>query len=342
MAKTGNKDFFSRVGTSPRRGETAKSDPIPPAATPGGLPVLEATGAKRWASRHDTFWGAASTFDELPAGLYRCGHAEGVGPILTRQTVAADDLLELPDDAGVEIIAEFTRFWELEEAFKRRGFTHKRGYLMWGPPGSGKTSVVQLLIKRLINTHQGVVLLLDHPGLAAICLQTLRQIEERRPVVAVLEDLDALVQRYGENEWLALLDGEAQVGRIAFLATTNYPERLDLRFVDRPSRFDTVRFLGMPGQAARRAYLAAKEPSLADEGVLDEWVRVSDGFSLAHLKELIIGVRCFGQPLEDVAARLREMQECRPNSERAPDKPTWGMLGRAGNGRGLDQGETAR
>jgi len=352
MATPGNQEFFERVGTDVRRGgslrdeaavashkgrpaETSCEPPSTPHVTAGGG-AMRAAGVKRWAALHDAFWGATQTHDELPPGLYRCGVAQDVGPVLRRQAVETDDLLELPDDAGTEIIGEFTRFWELEAEFAKRGFTHKRGYLLWGPPGSGKTSTLQLLIKRLIAAHQGIVLLLDHPDVAARCLQMVRQIEARRPVVAVLEDLDALVRRHGENEFLALLDGEAQIGRIVFLATTNYPERLDRRFIDRPSRFDTIRYLGMPGAAPRRAYLAAKEPSLVEEGAIDEWVKVSDGFSLAHLKECIIAVRCFGRPLEEVVARLEEMRRRHPNSEQAPDKPSWGMLGQA-NGRDRDE-----
>lgn len=319
--------FFERVGTtvkSARRREAGIEWSLAGAAptqAPPMVPLAPTTGAKRWAANHDTFWGATQTYDALPAGLYRCEVAPNVGPVLLRQRVETDSLLELPDDAAGSIIREFETFWKIEEEFNKRGFLHKRGFLLWGPPGSGKTSAVHLLVKRLIRDYDGVVLFLDQPQVAAQCLQMARSIETKRPMIAIMEDLDALVSKYGEHEYLALLDGEAQVGNIVFLATTNYPEMLDRRFVDRPSRFDTVRFIGMPSADARRTYLIAKEPSLAESAdELAQWVDQSDGFSVAHLKEMIVAVRCFGQPLAEVVERLGEMQARRPTSGDAPDR----------------------
>lgn len=62
----------------------------------------------------------------------------------------------------------------------------------------------------------------------------------------------------------------------------------------------------MPTAAARRHYLAHKEPDLTAEE-LDAWVAISDNFSIAHLRELIILVKCFGASLEEAASRLRAM-----------------------------------
>lgn len=329
--------FYDRVGTRPMHGGENQIVPMPPQAV--GNPSLRQIsdsvtqlGCSRWAERGDNFYGVGETREALPPGLYRCSNLEMIGPALTKQRVETDSLLELPDDAGAEILAEFQTFWRIAHKFRERGFLHKRGFLLWGPPGSGKTSQLQLMVKRLIEDLKGIVLLLDHPGLAAACLQMARKIEPHRPMIAIMEDMDALVRKFGENEYLSLLDGEAQVDNIVFLGTTNYPEHLDRRFVDRPSRFDTIRYIGMPSSDARRLYLSTKEPSLQDEE-LELWVKASDGFSVAHLKEMIIAVRCFEQPLDKVVARLEEMQARKPTSEESPDRMPMGFAnGRLGNG----------
>ena len=340
----GEGDFYERVGT--RHGDRRDRAPSPPdapmAAMEGGGTLVFADaaqqlGVSRWAERGDAFYGVGETRAELPAGLYRSVELPHIGPALMRQRIETDNLLELPDDAVASLIAEFNQFWEIGDKFRERGFLHKRGFLLWGMPGGGKTSGLMLMAKRLVDNQGGIVILLDHPRLAACCLQMARKIEPKRPMIAIMEDLDALVGKFGENEYLALLDGEAQVDNICVLATTNYPEYLDPRFTDRPSRFDTIKEVGMPSAAARRVYLLAKEPKLEADGDIDAWVTASDGFSVAHLKELIIAVKCFGQPLEGVVKRLSAMRERRPHSEDSRDRRRMGIL----SGRALSNGMPA-
>lgn len=286
---------------------------------------------KRWSASNDVFRGAAKTYNELPSGLYRTDCDAHGNPLLVKQKHETDGLLELPDDASLGILSEFDDFWARRQDFKDRAFLHKRGFILWGPPGSGKTSCVNLLIKRLIKDSNGVVLFLDNPVIGGMCLRMLRMIEPDRPIVAIMEDIDALVVRHSEHEYLALLDGEAQVDRICFVATTNYPERLDRRFCDRPSRFDTVQYIGMPSAIAREAYLTAKEPSLVGRD-LARWVSETDGFSLAHLKELIIAVKCLGQPFEKALDRLEAMRVARPTSDDEPTRRKAGFLPKIANG----------
>jgi energy-coupling factor transporter ATP-binding protein EcfA2 len=314
-------EFMAKVGAEARQQSSTGVDRcVPDVPQEVGVDSVRkiATGAREWANSDDKYWGATQTFESIPSGLYRTGIAPELGPFLTKVPVETDNLIEFPDSASFDIVEEFRTFWEIEDRFRKRGFLHKRGYLLWGPPGSGKTSTLQILMKKLIQDHDGIVLMLDSPTTAQHCFLMLRNIEPKRPVVAVLEDIDALVHTYGENEFLALLDGEAQVDNIVFVATTNYPERLDLRFVNRPSRFDTIKFIGMPSAEARRMYLSTKEPELAPDE-LDEWVAKSDGFSVAHLKEMIVAVKCFGRPLDEVVDRLDAMAARQPKSEDNPE-----------------------
>lgn len=280
--------------------------------------VTSAEGAeRRWSTNSNIFWAAAPTADRLPAGLYKPTMSD-MGPMLVKILCDTDELIELPDTATLYVLDEIERFWKLEPEFKKRGFLHKRGVLLWGPPGSGKTAAITLLVKAIMDQYEGIALFVGDPELAGACLQMIRHIEPARPIICILEDLDALVTQYRESQYLALLDGESQVDNVAFIATTNYPEVLDRRFTDRPSRFDTIKEIGMPTDIARRAYLKVKEPSLT-EPELDQWVKASVGYSVAHLRELIILCKCFQKPLETAVKILDDMRESLPNSGRATD-----------------------
>ena len=328
-------DFFDKVGTQRdlHRQQaratpnyqyatvTASLAPVPDAVEVIQLPT--AIKLRRWNQNDDMYWPAHETVQTLPAGFYRFNHQPNIGEHLMRVDVTLDGLIRLPDTATEAVLAEFTKFWGMRDKFESRGYVFKRGYLLHGPAGSGKTSSLMQMAADIIDQHGGIVCQIDHPGLSAVCLSMIRKIEPNRPIVAIMEDLDTLVEQHGENAFLALLDGETQVNGICYIATTNYPERLDRRFVDRPSRFDTVRYIGMPSPAARRAYLKTKEPSLTDDELRD-WVSQTDGFSVAHLREAVILVKCFDQPLKDAIKRLEAMR-VRPKSDDDPARPIFGI-----------------
>lgn len=263
--------------------------------------------ASCWAQSGNSFFPVNDVVKSVPSGAYRCQVSDR-GPYLEKMKINIDSLLSLPDSSTEVLLKEFNQFWGLQDSFKKRGFTFKRGMLMWGPPGSGKTSAVWQMTKRIVEDQDGIVVFVENPQVAIWCLTLLRRIEPVRPIITVMEDIDTIIAQYGEHALLALLDGEFQIDNVVHVATTNYPQLLDKRFIDRPSRFDTIMKVGMPSGLARRMYFRSKEPELSEETV-ERWVRRSDGYSVAHLREICIAINCFNQSEDAVFERLDKMRQ---------------------------------
>ena len=242
----------------------------------------------------------------LPAGIYKAERHINE-PILKPVTLNTDAPIAIPGSVAEKISKEVSHFWTLSTKYDEMGVLHKRGILMYGPPGSGKTSTAVTVARKVVE-DDGVVFVLAgddfHQLKQGILL--LRKREERRPVLVLFEDLDNLVEDGYEEMFLSFLDGEDQVNHIAFLATTNSLEALGERIINRPCRFDVVLEVGMPTLTERIAYLTAR---LKDEQEAKKWAKETDGMSLAHLREMVVGVKCMGETHTDVLKRLRSMMD---------------------------------
>jgi hypothetical protein len=312
-------EFMDQIGNMPQSGK--RGGDLPAAAEASAHWAQQLAAASCWAQSGNAFFPVTEVVDTVPAGAFRCCLSDR-GPYLEKMPVNIDNLLKLPDSATERLLAEFVQFWKLRAAFDKRGFTFKRGLLMWGPPGSGKTSAVWQMTERLIKDQGGIVIFIENPQVAVLCLNTLRRIEPKRPVITVMEDIDTIIQHHGEHLLLAILDGEFQTNNVVHLATTNYPHLLDRRFVDRPSRFDTIMKIGMPSAAARRVYFSTKEPDI-DQETSERWVERTEDYSIAHLREVCIAIKCFEQSEEAVFDRLDKMkQKINVNSDGDEMSPT--------------------
>lgn len=273
--------------------------------------------AKTYNATNGFYWGSPGTADHLEAGFYEPRRMGDGSPILRKMAMSTDDLLRLPDPTCDMLLKEFVDFWGAADKIAARGLSMKRGLLLYGPPGSGKTSALQIMSHHMTKAMNGVVVMANDPHTTAACLALIRSVEPARPIITLFEDLDAMVNMHGEPGLLALLDGELQISGVVNVATTNHPELLDTRFVDRPGRFDRITFVGMPEAPARRAYFQAKAPELPEEQI-ERWTDASDGWSMAHLRELVVAHLALHEPESEVIARLNEMREDRPKSDRHP------------------------
>jgi SpoVK/Ycf46/Vps4 family AAA+-type ATPase len=258
------------------------------------------------------------TVQELPSGAYSC-HTDNFGnPHFHRRELQVDELIDFPGSLSDRILKELARFWTMGDRFARFGFLHRRGYLFWGKQGCGKSSLIHMIVSRIVEAGH-VAFFCEAPYSFIPCMQKFRQVEPERPVVCIFEDIEAIIEDHGDSQLLQWLDGNHQVSKSINLASTNYPEKLDKRIISRPRRFDRIHQIESPDVRLREAYFARKMPeqSPAERKL---WVRLSDGLPFAALAEMIISVCCLGNGLEETTELLRKLDAHNPTSQEYQEK----------------------
>ena len=168
----------------------------------------------------------------------------------------------------------------------------KRGVLLHGAPGTGKTHTIRYLLGQLDGVT--VVILSGHAlrwiGEACSVARVLA------PSVVVIEDVDLIAGERGlrlgqQPLLLALLNEMDALGGdvdVTFLLTTNRPELLETALAQRPGRDDHAAELPLPDAEARRKLIALYQGNLVlDLSGLDEVITRTEGVTAAFLKELL-------------------------------------------------------
>lgn len=160
----------------------------------------------------------------------------------------------LPGTQKEDLMADVEQFFTMEERFAAMGLPWHRGYLLYGPPGNGKSSLCKALAHQysLSMYHLQLSSVKDDKQLS----QIFSQMQPRS--VILLEDVDVFraSSRRAEGEekantgltlagLLNSLDGVGTPHGLISIMTTNHKESLDPALV-RPGRVDKEVYLGPP------------------------------------------------------------------------------------------------
>lgn len=177
------------------------------------------------------------------------------------------------------------------------GVVPPRAVMLFGPPGTGKTTFAKAVASRLDWPFVELFpsrLSGEPGGLAAALRETFRTIGELEHAVVFIDEVEEIAARRGgeppspmqgvTNELLKLVaEFREREGRLLICAT-NFVRALDAAFL-RHGRFDYVIPIGLPDGAARRAIWRRYVPRHVADGLdFDALVAASDGLTPADIE----------------------------------------------------------
>ncbi len=190
------------------------------------------------------------------------------------------------------LVENTARLLERRQFFRKYGVPQKRGLLLHGPPGTGKTMIGKVL------ASQGLATFIYATAGDCESLPSMRHLfrlaRRLRPTILFLEDLDLFgAGRYSQSrtgplgELLAQMDGLEENDGLITVATTNDLDAIEPALKDRPSRFDVVLKIGLPEKTERRRITELSLPGACCSSVnVNKLTEATDGFSGAQVREL--------------------------------------------------------
>lgn len=203
--------------------------------------------------------------------------------------ILADEEIYMDEKTKEEIYLSLDAFFNEDRSFfKEYGIPFKRGILLYGSPGNGKTSIIKNIASK--SEHPVIYYQISEYTNSSSLQEAFNKAYNIAPAILVMEDIDGLPEKV-RSSFLNILDGATSSEGIFLIGTTNYPERVDTALMNRAGRFDQVFEVSLPSLDMRRKYLFhTKLINFLKTEDIELAAKMSEGFSIVQLKEVYTNI----------------------------------------------------
>lgn len=196
--------------------------------------------------------------------------------------------LYLPASLKREIKVSIESFLTAKSKYEKNNLPWKRGVLLYGPQGNGKTTLIHTLISEYDLKPVTVSDIDDN-----ILSEAFTYAEDNSPSLFFIEDIDGVFKdgMVSPRRFLNMIDGLKAIDGVILVLTTNFPKKLPRNLVDRRSRIDRLWEIPFPDKDMSFKFLRKWfKPSFVKNDPLTTVVEtcIENEFSYADLKELYI------------------------------------------------------
>ncbi|KAL8911014.1 MAG: hypothetical protein Q9171_003750 [Xanthocarpia ochracea] len=209
------------------------------------------------------------------------------------------DQVILTSDLKCNLVADVEGFFDRKNDYMSFGVPWKRGVILHGLPGNGKTISIKALMHSLAcRSPQIPTLYVKSLGKSSDqddIRDIFQKARETAPCLIVFEDIDSLVTDTVRSFFLNEVDGLEGNDGIMMIGSTNYLDRLDAGISKRPSRFDRKYHFALPATPERTRYIDFWRSKLTDNtslqlppAISSAIANITEGFSFAYLQEALV------------------------------------------------------
>lgn len=257
------------------------------------------------------FFPSKKTIDKIPSGVYGIKFLNETGFFISKQSFSCEDFVELPCSPYIDINKDVDSFWKNEHLYNKMKFVYKKGILIHGAPGNGKTTIINQVIKSALD-NDAIVLKFDEPDDYKTFIPLIRSVEPNRFILVVIDKMDFMFDKYGPFALMDLLDSLHSTNKVLYIASATYVDKLLEIIYNKPNRIDKKYEITHPKKESRKAYFDSriKDFKIKNKSInTTKWAEDTDGFSISFLKELITSVVINGEDYKSSLDSLKDKKK---------------------------------
>lgn len=201
-------------------------------------------------------------------------------------------------------------------AYKELEIIHKIGYIFYGKPGSGKTSLCFLAMQELVKNSNAICIDCTDMKLNFVqfVIKSIRA-HQNNPICIFYDEFDFSI-RHHEESFLPFLDGNDSVEDLIFIGCTNYINKIPDRIKNRKSRIKECFSIDALPIEIYEEYLKNKLSKHKNEEIYKfAFLAEEAKLTIDQLKNALIDFKIIGLSIENSIAEALKIpvEECENN-----------------------------